>query len=64
MTGKKIMAALLAGSMLVSTAGCSHIISSVSASGENEEQRSADRNRLETVQREGRLVIMRRLHLK
>ena len=51
------MAALLAGSMLVSTAGCSHIISSVSASGENEEQRSADRNRLETVQREGRLVI-------
>lgn len=52
------MAALLAGAVLASTAGCSHIMSSVSASGENEEQRSAgDKNRLATVQREGKLVI-------
>lgn len=57
MTGKKIMAVLLAGSMLASTAGCSRIIPSVSASGESEEQCSADRNRLEAVQREGKLVI-------
>lgn len=57
MTGKKIMAVLLTGSMLASTAGCSRIIPSVSASGESEEQCSADRNRLEAVQREGKLVI-------
>lgn len=57
MTGKKIMAVLLAGSMLASTAGCSRIIPSVSASGESEEQCSADRNRLEAVQREGKLMI-------